>query len=523
MALQWLLTSVLLYLGIAYVPQRPMVADLDCEGLELPDLPGFDVISTISTEVSNYTNAAYPDLPPLSFCNLSVTLTHGLGDRVLAQIWLPLSGWNGKFQATGGGGLAEGFFDIALAPAVAQGFASGSTDGGLGVYGPPDVMDGRWALNKDNTLNWERLVNFGYRSIHDMTTIGKAASKVFYGDAPRHSYYTGCSTGGRQGYFAAMFYPEDFDGILANAPAINMPELGTALYWPVMVMNNGRSPSQCVFSAVERASIAACDPLDGATDGLISKPSLCDFDPASLVDSQIMCDTGPVTITAEDAETATKILQGPRTASGEFLWYGLVAGASFAGQANTRTVDNRTVPAPFGAAEHWVRYMTLQDPTYNTSSLTLDDYERVHNLSLAKYSPLMGTKYPDLSNFAAAGGKLLTFHGLADPLIHPSGTTSFHDQLRKTTMGGAKAVDDFYRLFLGPGVGHCIGGYGPFPTDEFEALVAWVEHGKAPSTLPAAIVNVTDGTTITRDLCLYPSELEYVGGDVKSATSFRCK
>lgn len=496
-------------------------SSISCSNITLPALPGFKVLSSSSIEVINYTNPSLPILAPLSFCNLTVYLTHATNDHVYNEIWLPLTGWNGRWQSTGGGGQAAGQFDISLAPAVAAGYAAGSTDAGLAVYGPVNSDDGSWALNPDNSLNWGRLVNFAYRSIHDMTTIGKAAVEVVYGTPATKSYYSGCSTGGRQGYFAAMFYPEDFDGILANAPAINTPEIGGALFWPSLVMNNIVVPPNCVFSAFQNATIAECDPLDGATDGLITDIDICNFDPYSLVGTAVNCPGGSITITSDHAEVVTKIMQGPRTPSGEFLWWGNPPGASFTGLANTTTVNGTTKPAPFGAAENWVRYFDYQNPDYNTSAMTFEDYVTANNVSIEIFAPLFGTEYPDLVNFREAGGKLITFHGLADQYLAPNNTIVFREGL-ENVMGGADAVNEFYRVFFGPGVGHCAGGYGPFPIDEQGALVKWVEQGVAPDVLPAAI-DKANGTSLKRNLCHWPLKLQYIGGDVNLANSFTCR
>jgi feruloyl esterase len=265
-----------------------------CQDLSLPDLPGFEILSVQSSEVFNYSSVNIPSIQPpvsgLNFCNVSLALTHPRAlDTVLVQIWLPIGNWNGRWQSTGGGGLAAGHFDAYLAPVVAAGYATASTDAGLTLNNTINPQTGAWAIHNNGSLNTALIENFAYRSIHEMTLLGKAATVEFYGCPARYSYYGGCSTGGRQGYFVAHLYPEDFDGIMANSPAINTPQISPADFWPSVVMTNIVAPTQCVFSAYQNATIAACDPLDGVTDGLISDISKCYFDPSTLVGSTATC------------------------------------------------------------------------------------------------------------------------------------------------------------------------------------------------------------------------------------------
>ncbi|KAH7141892.1 Tannase/feruloyl esterase [Dactylonectria macrodidyma] len=459
----------------------------------------------------------------INFCHVKVTLTHpGANDVVSVSIWLPFNGWNGRFQATGGGGLSAGFFDYALGEPVANGFTAGSTDAGLTLNGTISAATGLWVLTSENKLNHELVKNFAYRSIHDMTVIGKAATKSFYGKNPHHSYYTGCSTGGRQGYFAVQHYPEDFDGVMANAPAIFTPRVSPGDFWPYLVMGNIVAPPQCVFTAFQVATIEACDSQDGAVDGLISAPEECHFDPKTLVAQKVNCTEtgGSVVITDEHATVVAKILQGARTSSGGFLWYGNPPGAPFDGLANTIVIHGRTERVPFDSGEAWMRYFVAQDPNFDTANMTYDTFESLFSKSVNVYTDILGTDNPDLTAFKKAGGKLLTWHGLADPYITHPGTTRYWDKLQKR-MGGPEVVDDFYRVFLAPGVAHCGGGYGPVPVDPLTALVSWVERGNAPKTLFAS--GDRNGVEITRQLCPYPRYLKYNGyGDLSDSKSFYC-
>ncbi|OBT98119.1 hypothetical protein VE01_03846 [Pseudogymnoascus verrucosus] len=494
--------------------------------LIIRSLPDISIISINSSPVYNY---SYPAIPssntPVSgvdFCNVTIILDHRrANDSVLVTVWLPFKGWNGRFQATGGGGLAAGLFEPELAPAVAAGYATAGTDGGLTLGGTIDANSGLWVLGSDGTPRAELVKNFAYRSQHDLAIVGKAVTKQFYGTSPKYSYWNGCSTGGRQGYFAAQKYPGDFDGILASAPALNTPQLSVADFWPSVVMANLVAPPKCVFEAYQANIILTCDPLDGVKDGLISNTKKCNLDTQGLIGHIITCDSGNLTITQEHAHTVSKILQGATSLSGNKQWYGIPPGASFNGLANTSTTNGTTIPVPFSSAEAWIRYFVMQDPDYDTAHMTFKEFDNAFSASIAKYSGILGTNEPDLTVFYKRGGKLLTWHGLADPLITHEGTVRYRERLEQR-MGGQKKVDEFYRLFLAPGVAHCGGGIGPAPLDPLHALVEWVESGKAPVTLGATGVD-SNGTTLTRNLCRYPLLLTYDGkGDINNADSYSC-
>lgn len=498
-----------------------------CNELKLQALPGTQVLSLHSNEVHNYTSLQAPSYGGLDFCNVSVAYTHtGEDDIVLVSIWLPLNDWNGRFRATGGGGLAAGSGESQIAPAVAGGYSAGQTDGGLSLNQTIDPQTGLWALNEDNSFNEPLLNNFGTRAIHDMAVIGKTLTETFYGTPPAFSYYTGCSTGGRQGYLMAQRYPEDFDGIMANAPALFTPELGAALFYPPVVMHNIVAPPQCVFTAYYNAVLAYCDPLDGATDGLISKfePDVCNFDPNSLIGTQVACpNQTTVTISPQHAEVVRRIWQGTVSLTGYPLFPGNPRGANFTGLANTQTVNGTTVPVPFGSTEAWVRLFAFQDPEYNTANMTFVDFEEAWTLSIAKFSANFSVQSPDLSNFQNAGGKLLTFHGMADPLINPEITLRYRTNLLRTMQISDDEANQFQRIFFAPGVSHCSGGIGPFPVDPMKALADWTESGIVPQTLAASITK-TSNVNVTRNLCPYPQQLNYKGsGDVNLASSFSCQ
>lgn len=489
-----------------------------------------EILSISATQVEDYTSDDLSSIAPtnvsaIGFCNITLTVTHpNEDDFVIMSIWLPpAESWNGNYLATGGGGLIAGYFASRQGPGVALGYATASTDAGL-AHDTVNQIEGSWGLKPDGSANTALLTNFAYRSIHDMTVLGKTIIREYYGVKHRYSYYHGCSTGGRQGYLSAMYYPDDFDGILAISPAIHTPQTSPADFWPSVVMGNSVAPSQCVFNAYEAALVNTCDHLDGAVDSLISTydPDECNFDPTTLIGKSIDCsDTNTtITITSDHAEVVRQCLQGPADESGKRLWYGIPPGASFSGLANTAIVNDTITAKPFEAAEAWMKYFIFQDANYPAAAMAYRDFTDAFALSVEKFTPQFGTLHPDLKGFREAGAKLLTWHGLADEYIPPAGTTLFYDALLEE-MGGVDA-GEFYRVFLAPGAAHCSGGYGPVPTNPWGALVSWVERGQAPEYLFASTVD-EGGKTVSRNLCPYPSRLVYRGGDVNKASSFACE
>ncbi|MFC4033299.1 tannase/feruloyl esterase family alpha/beta hydrolase [Streptomyces polygonati] len=494
--------------------------------------PAGAVVESVTASHQPGGTVTFPAVPPLpapppaedvpAYCDITVTLTHpGAHDYEHLRIWLPDTGWTGRFQAVGGSAYAAGDFGSGLAAAIKGGYAAATTDAGV----TPAYLDvGAWALDPDGTVNKPLLKDFASRSQHDLAVVGKEVTAEVYGRPVGYSYFNGCSTGGRQGYMEAQRYAGDYDGILADAPGTNWDEFEVATLWPQVVMNQEHTfPTSCEFSAFTDAAVKACDTLDGAPDGLIAEPENCAFDPRRLIGRTVVCDGETLRISAADAEVVRKIWDGPTSPSGRRLWYGIPVGASFDGLAGTRTnSDGTRSGTPFDVPAIWVSTFVAHQPAFDTSAITYRRFAEIFRQSQEQYDGVIGTDDPDLSAFREAGGKLLTYHGDADQYIPTQGTVDYRRRVDRL-MGGTKKVDDFYRLFLAPGVGHCgESGTGPVPTDPLGALTNWVEHGKAPDTLPAATTDAT-GRTISRDLCRYPLISRYDGhGDPAAATSYRC-
>ncbi|NUT50404.1 MAG: tannase/feruloyl esterase family alpha/beta hydrolase [Saccharothrix sp.] len=458
--------------------------------------------------------AVITDVPP--YCEVTVTLTHDGTDHVEVAVALPATGWTGRLQAVGGSAYTAGDFGAPLVQAVKDGYVGVTTDAGV----PRTLLDTSWALTADGGIDRTLVTNFATRSVHESAVIGKDVTRAFYRRPVTYSYWNGCSTGGRQGYAEAQDHADDFDGVLANAPAVDWTRFAVATLWPQTVMyNEGHFPRTCVLDEFRRAAITACDPRDGVTDGIVDRPDECGFDPRELVGATVLCGGEQVTVTAEDAEVVRRIWAGPTDANGRSLWAGLPKGADFTWLAGTLVDEDGAASAPgFPVAVGWVRTFLAKDPAFDTTTITYERFAELFAQSVREYDEVIGTSDPDLSRFRRAGGKLITFVGADDQLIPPGGTLAYRDRVERR-MGGASRVNDFYRLFLAPGVEHCGGGKGAVPTNALGALVDWVEHGKAPATLPAA---TADGGR-TRDLCAYPRVSRYRGhGDPAVASSYHC-
>jgi feruloyl esterase len=438
------------------------------------------------------------DLP--AFCRVAATLTPTSDSVIQVEVWLPASNWNGKFQAVGNGGWAGSISYSAMGQALRRGYATASTDTGH------SGGSARFALG-----HHEKLIDFGYRAVHEMTVKAKAIIAAFYGDAPRLSYWNGCSTGGRQGLKEAQQYPSDFDGIIAGAPANYRTHLQIGQIWTAgATLKDAASfipPGK--YPLIHKAALEACDALDGIKDGILENPSRCHFDPKVL---ECKGEDTPACLTRPQVEAARKIYAGaknPRT--GQPIWPGLMPGSEL-GWGQTAGG-----PEPIGLAMEYFKYVVFEDPNWDWRTFDFDtDTARTEKLEYG-----MNATDPNLKQFVGHGGKLLLYHGWSDPLITPLNTISYYKSV-VDTMGGTSKTADFARLFLVPGMGHCGGGEGPNSFDAVSALEQWVEKGRAPEQLTAS--HLANGTVDrTRPLCPYPQVATWKGtGSTDAAASFVC-
>lgn len=503
-----------------------------------PKIFGTRIGSISATKVRGY--GKWPYAPgsllaeerSIDFCNVTFTYTHpGWGDAVNVYVWLPLEeeDWNGRFLGAGGGGWAAGF-EGGLASAVGLGYAAAMTDaghdsvnGGLAAAG-----DGSWLLHEPGVVNLPLLFDFAYVALDDMTKIAKHTVEAFYGRKADYSYWSGCSTGGRQGMAQAQRFPENYDGILSAAPAMNWASFVISEVWSQVVMNElGAHPPTCEFKAITDAAIEACDGLDGIKDGLVAAHGQCKFDPDVLVGKKIQCEGKAHKVSQEAVTVAKEVWQGPRNAAGDTEWFGLPHEANFfipslgafGGLVETEcpptasTDAKRCAGKPFVMTISYIRYLLAKDPAFGMHSLTREEFFRLLHLSRQQWASVMDTADPDLSAFRAAGGKMLHWHGVADQLIPINGSANYYSRVEALDPD----VRDFYRYFEVPGVEHCAGGPGPFPATALDTLVDWVEKGKAPESLEG----VAGG--VSRPICAWPLVAAYKGGDADKAGSFECK
>lgn len=491
-----------------------------------------ELLSVTATSLENHTSIKggplQPALTGLNFCQVKTHITHqGTHDKVLIEAWLPLTHdeWNGRFQATGGAGFETGMFGAQLGAALRDGWAAVSTDGGSGSDDLSKVRDGSWAL-KDKatgTLDWNLLQNFASRSLVDQITIGKKITELYYGKAPHHSYWNGCSTGGRQGHIIAQKYPHLLDGILANAPAFNFVNLVTGEFWPQLVMKQQDTfLSNCELEFFRQLAIAECDMLDGVRDGVLEDPEVCAFDPFAAVGEEIECSGKRVDITLEMATVIDHIIKGPKQVPWGPIWHGISPGIRFEDLANISISEDGTRSQnPSGICKSWMKNLILRNPDARLDHLDITSYFGHWAQANYELGGLLNSVDPDLTLLKASGTKLLTWHGVDDTVI-PFQNTVDHRERVEGVMGGAHAVDQFYRLFLAPGVEHCGGGLGPVPTSALATLIDWVEKGEAPESLEAGTTNA-QGESVTRELCAYPGKSKYMGiGDAKRASSWSC-
>jgi hypothetical protein len=416
-----------------------------------PSIRGVHIKDLHVTEVHDYAPwpSAFGSLVveerPLDFCNVTITYTHpGWNDEVHVYVWLPLEerDWNGRFLGAGGGGWMAGG-EGGLAPAVGMGYAAAMTDAGHASVGAGmgAATDGSWLLHEPGVVNLPLLYDFAYVALDDMTKIVKQVVEAFYGRQAEYSYWSGCSTGGRQGMVQAQRFPENYDGILSVAPAMNWASFVVAEIWPQVVMNEmGVHPPMCELHAITEAAIEACDELDGVKDGLVSAHGQCSFDLSTLVGKKIDCEGVSHKISKEAVSIAAETWRGPRNAAGDIEWPGLPHEASFyiqeAGPFGglVQTDCPPTSPSdskkcggvPFIMNVSYIRHLLAKDASFDVGSLTREDFFQLLHKSWQEWMSVMDTADPDLSAFKAAGGKMLHWHGVADQLIPVNGSSDYY-------------------------------------------------------------------------------------------------
>jgi feruloyl esterase len=439
----------------------------------------------------------FANLP--AFCRVQVTSQPSGDSDIKIEYWLPAAGWNGNFEANGNGGWTGSITPNTLATGMERGYAAAMTDTGH------EGGSASFAMGHP-----EKVIDFGYRSVHEMATTGKALIKAFYGREAKHSYWNGCSAGGRQGLMAAQRYPEDFDAIVAGSPGLNWTGRSTQAVWIAQATRKeeGSAIPPAKFAAIHEAVLEACDARDGVKDGVVDEPRKCNFDPKAI---QCKGADEPTCLTSAQVETVRKIysdVTNPRTKQvifqrhepGSEMGWNTMAG-----------------PNPMGLGLDLFKYVVYQDTNWDYKTMNFDaDVERAYKADAA-----MDAMNPDLGPFVARGGKLIQYHGWADPQISPGTSVAYYQSVVEK-LGPAK-VQQNYRLFMVPGMAHCGGGDGTSTFDMLTALEQWVDTGKAPERIEASRVR-NGQTDRTRPLCAYPQVATYKGsGSTDETANFVCK
>jgi hypothetical protein len=522
-----------LYSGLIFVlallGSGSSAAAQSCEKLADLKLPNTTITAAQSVAAGAFTPAngpaaAFKDLP--AFCRVTGVIKPTADSDIKFEVWMPASGWNGKFQGIGNGGFAGSISQPALASAVARGYATGSTDTGHST-----TTDANWALGHP-----EKIVDYGHRGIHEMTEKAKSIVSAFYGSGPKHSYFASCSNGGRQALMEAQRYPNDYDGLIAGAPANYFTHILTGFAWNLQATQldpqSYIAPSK--MKAIETAGLAACDMHDGVADGVIDNPAKCKFDPSVLLCKGEETDS---CLTEKQIAALKKIYSGPRTAKGEQIIPGFEPGGETgpAGWQAWITGSGSNKGLQYFFSSQTFANMVYNDPKWDLKTFEL---ERDNKLADEKLGSILNATDPNLKAFKARGGKLIIYHGWSDAALPPMNSINYFQSV--VAKMGERDTDSFVRLYMVPGMQHCAGGpgpsnfgatVGPIATDPQHdmsmALERWVEQGVAPNEIIASKRQGVDPKAPpirTRPLCPYPQVAWYKGsGSTDDAANFECK
>jgi len=486
----------------------PAAAAATCESLATLKLQDTTITSAQSVGAGEFTDTAakgkgkgggFADLP--AFCRVTMTVKPSTDSDIHIEFWLPVSNWNKKYEANGNGGWAGSITPATLAAGLQRGYAAWMTDtgheGGSAIFamGHP-----------------EKLIDWGYRSEHEMAVKGKALIKAFYGEEPKLSYWNGCSGGGRQGLKEAQMYPADFDGIIAGSPALNTTGRSSQAVWIAQATHKDDASfvPNTKFAAIHAAALAACDANDGVKDGVIEDPTRCNFDPKVM---ECKGADSATCLTSEQVATVRKIyasVTNPRTK--QEIFPGHEPGSEMGW--NTMASAN-----PFGLGTDLFKYIVFQNPNWDYKTYNFDsDNEK----TLKADNGIMNAMDPNIKSFMNRGGKMIQYHGWGDPQISPRSSVNYYKSVLDT-LGGANQVMGSYRLFMVPGMAHCGGGDGTSTFDMLAALEQWVEAKKTPERIEAS--RVRDGKVDrTRPLCPYPQVAVYKGsGSTDESANFACQ
>ena len=467
--------------------------------------------------------ASYADVP--SFCRVTGDISPTPDSDIKFEVWLPVTEWNGRFQGQGNGGFAGVVDYHGMGEAVKHGYVTAGTDTGHAGG------EAAWALGHP-----EKVIDFGYRGLHETTVKAKAIIDAFYGNHPQRSYFASCSDGGREALMEAQRFPEDYDGIMAGAPANYWTRLLLGAAWvdAATLKDEASYIPAAKLPAIAGGVLAACDAQDRVKDGLLGDPRQCQFDPTSLLCKDANSDS---CLTAPQVAALKKIYAGPHDSAGRQLFSGYPRGGEEGpgGWTAWITGSEPRHSALFFFGTQYFTNMVYDQKDWDFKTLNVD---QAAMLADEKTGQALNAINPDLGLFRKRGGKLILYHGWSDAAIPATSTIDYYRQVVATL--GRRKVNSFVRFYLAPGMQHCGGGPGPnffgqlanaSPADPghnmYSALEQWVEKGVAPSRFIATkYVNDTDhtkGIKMTRPLCPYPEVAKYRGtGDINDAANFVC-
>ena len=468
------------------------------------------------------------DLP--AFCRVQGVLKPTTDSFIKYEVWMPTSDWNGRFEQIGNGGFAGRIRYKFMIPELRRGFAIASTDDGH-TNGP----DQSWAIGHP-----EKVIDYGYRAVHDTSTAAKSIIHDFYNQAAAYSYFNGCSDGGREALMEAQRFPEDFNGVIAGAPANFWTHLMVGFVWNERALMN--DPASYVptskLPAIQAAVLTSCDVVDGVKDGVIEDPRRCHFDPAVL---QCKSADGSDCLTAPQVSAVRKVYAGSRNPlTKKQIFPGYEPGAEAVPSNWPLWITGKL---PNGGAQFSLGNMFFADLVFENQKWDFHsfDFDRDVAITDLKLASILNSTSPDLQQFKAHGGKLIQYHGWADSAIAPLNSINYYQGV-VYRMGGVKNTQPFYRLYMVPGMSHCYGGLGPTDFggilqnrpqhsdarhDVVDALMEWVEHGVAPGEIIATKFRDNDPNKpvlSTRPVCPYPKEAKWTGrGSTDVAANFICK
>jgi feruloyl esterase len=498
-------------LATAVFAEAPALAATACADLKSAKLPNTEIKSAevVAAGKFNAPGVQQPlDVPAI--CRVTGTIAPAIN----FEVWLPQgAGWNGRFQMVGGGGLAGIISYPAMAEAVRRGYASTSTDTGH------VSTDFEWLYDHG------RVIDYGYRAIHETTLKAKSLIETHYGKPHEYAYFNGCSTGGRQGLMEAQRYPDDYDGIVSGAPVNRFTNLHMGQLWTAhaTLLTPGAALSASDFALVSKKALEQCDANDGVKDGIMTDPRTCHFDPSVL-----QCQAGSgggECLQPAQIGALKKIYQGARNPrTGEQIYAGLEPGGEVAQPRNPGWAMLMNGKEPFFIDTPVLGGMGFGNRNWDWKTF---DFDRDATLVDAKLFGTLNAVNPDMRPFKQSGGKLVVYHGWNDPGVMPRQAIAYYDSVveyagKATGADGKAATDEYLKLFMMPGMGHCSGGTGPDQADWMTTISNWVEKGQAPARVVASKVDAGK-TVMTRPLCAHPQVAQYKGkGDTNDEKSFEC-